>query len=70
MNLKTYLKRKRLTQAAFAKEVGVTQGAVWQWITDKQQISAEKAILVERATGGMVPRHEMRPDLWPTRESA
>jgi DNA-binding transcriptional regulator YdaS (Cro superfamily) len=65
MNLKTYLRKHKLSQSEFARQVGVTQGAVWQWLEGKQRISAEKALLIEGATGGVVSRQELRADLWP-----
>jgi DNA-binding transcriptional regulator YdaS (Cro superfamily) len=69
MKLKTYLKSEALTLKQFADKVGCTPGAVWQWATDYQKITAENALLVEKATDGKVTRHELRPDLWP-RDSA
>jgi DNA-binding transcriptional regulator YdaS (Cro superfamily) len=65
MDLATYLKRNRVSQAQFARKVGVTPGAVWQWLNDEARISAEKVLPIERATDGAVTRHDLRPDLYP-----
>jgi DNA-binding transcriptional regulator YdaS (Cro superfamily) len=47
------------TIAALARALGVTRAAIHQW----RRIPAERVISVEKATG--VPRHELRPDLYP-----
>jgi DNA-binding transcriptional regulator YdaS (Cro superfamily) len=52
------------TQAELARRVGVVPMAVTQWKRHRR-IPADKVLLVEKATGGQVTRHEMRPDLYP-----
>lgn len=47
-----------------AEGLGVTRSAVSQW----QRIPAERVLDVERITG--VPRHELRPDLYPAPEAS
>lgn len=42
-----------------AEALHVTRSAISQW----RQVPAERVLDVERATG--VPRHELRPDLYP-----
>lgn len=64
MNLKKYLTQEDLTQVEFAKRVGVSPGAVWQWING-YKIAAENVLPVEKATDGKVTRHDLRPDLYP-----
>lgn len=64
MYLKKYLERKKLTQAQFAKQVGVSQGAVCQWISGKSRITAERAKEIEEKTKKAIKRHELRPDLF------
>lgn len=32
---------------------------------DRQPVTAEMAVAIEKATGGVVSRQELRPDLWP-----
>ena len=65
MKLRTYLKTEKLSQTDFAKQMGVTQGAVWQWMNGYCRVSAENVLPIERATNGKVSRHELRPDLYP-----
>jgi len=43
-----------------ARHLGVTSQAISQW----RRVPAERVLDVERASG--VPRHELRPDLYPT----
>jgi DNA-binding transcriptional regulator YdaS (Cro superfamily) len=61
MNLNDYL--KTTTQDAFAKAVGVTQSMVAQWVAGAR-ITAERAVMIERATNGAITRGELRPDLF------
>ncbi len=41
--------------------LGITGQAIAQW----RRCPAEHAPLIERATGGQVTCHDLRPDLWP-----
>lgn len=41
--------------------LGITAQAIAQW----KRCPAEHAPLIERATGGQVTCHDLRPDLWP-----
>ena len=58
-------KWRAVTQTDLAKALGVTQGAVSQW--NQKRVPAERVLEVERITG--IPRHEMRPDLYPAPDS-
>ena len=56
---------KRAKQAignptALAKQLGITLAAVSQW----RQVPYLRVLEVERITG--VPRHELRPDIYPS----
>lgn len=51
--------RRAGSVAALAKKLGVTPQAVSQW----ENVPAFQVLAVEKATG--VPRHELRPDLYP-----
>ena len=51
-----------------ARRVGVTPQAVWLW-RKGSAIAAERAMEIDRATGGEVSKSDIRPDLWP-REDA
>lgn len=50
------------TQAALAAMLGFTQQAISEWVA-AGRVSRHGAMLVETATG--IPRHELRPDLYP-----
>jgi DNA-binding transcriptional regulator YdaS (Cro superfamily) len=63
MDLKTYL-HNYSTQAALAARLKVTQGLVHQWISGRTRITAERCLDIERATGGVVTRYELRPDVF------
>lgn len=45
--------------AALAKPLGISAQAIWQW----DEVPPLRVLAVERASG--VPRHELRPDLYP-----
>jgi DNA-binding transcriptional regulator YdaS (Cro superfamily) len=49
---------------ALSRHIGVTHQAISQWL----RVPADRVLQVERATG--VPRHELRPDLYPPTEVA
>lgn len=55
-----------LTLEQLGELFGVNKSTVLRWETEK--VPAERVIEVERATG--VPRWELRPDLYPSEESA
>ena len=49
-----------------ARRIGVTPQALYQW----PRVPAERVLEIERLTGGELPRHEIRPDLYPPDEAA
>lgn len=51
-------------QSALARAVNVTPQAVQHWVK-AGRVSHKKTIEVERVSG--IPRHELRPDIYPTR---
>ena len=53
------------SQAEVARKCGVSPQAITKWLS---RIPAERVLEVEKATG--LPRHELRPDLYPPEESA
>ena len=55
-------------QAELAKKLGKKQGHVSIWLTRDKKVPAVMALKIEQVTG--VPRHELRPDLYPPEEYA
>lgn len=53
------------SQSALARRCGKKQGHVWHWL-NSEQVSAEAAILIDAATDGVVPKEQLRPDLYRT----
>lgn len=53
------------TQAKLAEASGIVQQHISRLLNGSRPITAEAAVAIERATGGVVSRHELRPDLWP-----
>ena len=51
-------------QRRLGELIGVAQQTVSFWLTTNAKIPAEKAIVLERATKGNIPRWVSRPDLW------
>ena len=49
------------SQQTLARALGITQQALSQW--KRRRIPAERVLDVERITG--VPRHDLRPDIYP-----
>ncbi|WP_413323302.1 transcriptional regulator [Acidithiobacillus ferriphilus] len=52
------------SQDAMAKAIGVSQFAVSKWVRGVGAISAESAVLIEHATGGVITREDLRPDIF------
>lgn len=52
------------SQSALAEILGVRPQAVQQWVA-AGSVSHKRVIAVEKATGGIVSRQELRPDLYP-----
>lgn len=50
-------------QGALARELGVTQGLVWQWLSGRRPIAPERCAEIEAATGGRVLAQDLRPDV-------
>ena len=72
MDIRTFRKKHKLTQAAFAVLVSkhgqpATQSLVSQWETGEVVLTADRCVQIERATRGAVGRSQLRADLWPAR---
>ncbi len=52
-------------QTQLARLLGVKQANVWHWLNRAERIPAEYVLPIEKATGGEVSRHLLRPDLFP-----
>lgn len=52
--------------AALGRALGISSQAVSQW----ERAPAERVLEIERAVQGRVTRHELRPDLYPSEETA
>jgi len=66
MDLSTYLKEHSRTD--FANSLHVSQGLIYQWEKQIRPISPKKCVEIERVTGGLVTRKDLRDDweeLWP-----
>ncbi|MBD8548028.1 YdaS family helix-turn-helix protein [Sphingomonas sp. CFBP 8760] len=49
------------SQSALARLLGVTQRAVWRWVTEGKPLPAQHVEACERET--RVPKEKLRPDL-------
>ena len=61
MDLKTYFATHK--QVDLARALGVTQGAIHQWLGGQRSIPLKRAIEIERYTAGVVTCEELCPDL-------
>lgn len=61
-----------LGQTGLAQKLGITTQALTKWKRRPidRQVPASRVLEVERACGGRVSRHELRPDLYPSDEDA
>jgi DNA-binding transcriptional regulator YdaS (Cro superfamily) len=66
MDIRTFRKHRRLSQREFGGllDPPVTQGMVGHWESGLGRVTAERAKQIEDATGGLVTRHELRPDIF------
>ncbi|GAA4400452.1 transcriptional regulator [Quisquiliibacterium transsilvanicum] len=62
MNLHEYLVGS--SNAALAQALGVPPPLVSQWKTGARPIPIERCLQIERATGSVVRRWDLRPDDW------
>jgi len=56
-----FIAESGLTKTAFADICGVTRGALRYW----KHVPAEYVLRLEKASGGKLSRHVMRPDIYP-----
>lgn len=55
----------RTTQLAFARQLGVSQGLVSHWITERKQVAPEWVLRICEVSDWQVTPHEVRPDIYP-----
>ena len=72
MQLSAYLQKQDISATRFAKGIGISKSMVTLLLQGKRRPSPGLAKTIERATGGEVARHELRPDVWdvPKRRAA
>lgn len=58
------------SQVKLANAIGCSQQYISWLLSDAKQISVEKALQVEKVTGGKVSRHDLRPDVFGQPETA
>lgn len=51
-------------QNALARVLGLKQAHVWNWLNRDREVPAEHCRKIEQATGGLVTRYELRPDVF------
>lgn len=56
--------RLKGSQLKLAEAAGCSQQQISYLLNEANQISAEMAIAIERATDGLMPRDKLRPDLF------
>jgi len=65
MKLKPYLKKHDITQAEFADLLGVTQGLIGHYVTNRQTCTNPITLRrIEKLTGGLVKRQDMYPEMF------
>lgn len=62
--MKEILAFRRVNCSKLAKQLGCSRQLVSHWRRGRQKIPAERAKAIEEKTGGVILRHELRPDLW------
>lgn len=64
MDIQQYLIQSKTTQRQFAEKVGVTQGFISR-LVQGEKVPPALVIPIEKATSGVISRHELRPDIYP-----
>lgn len=64
MNLSQYVEHGRGRQTELARLIGAQPQLVWQWSRGVRPVPIARCAAIERATGGLVTRRELRPDDW------
>ena len=65
MTLSEYISAKgRGAISNLAKQIGAHVPDVSRWVTGERPVPIERCVAIERATGGVVTRRDLRPDDW------
>lgn len=59
MDIPAYLTKHRLSQKQFAEKIGVSPGAVWQWLNGYARMSGEKAEEIVQTTNGEIKQRDV-----------
>lgn len=51
-------------QVDLARRLGITAAAVNQWVKGRRPVPPERCRAIEAATGGVVTRYDLRPDVF------
>lgn len=70
MLLRDFAHQSGVKVLELAAQVGITRQHMYRLINGKRRVPAELVLPIERATGGAVTRHDLRPDLYPTPDRA
>lgn len=60
--LASFRKKQDLTLKALGEALGVDKSTVLRW--ERNGVSAERAVEIEKKLGGKVKRQELRPDIF------
>lgn len=63
MNLKTYL-TKHETAVSLARRISAYSSDISSWSNGKRPVPVWAAVAIERETGGLVTRRDLRPHDW------
>jgi hypothetical protein len=63
VTLRTFLRRRHLTVAAFARRCRLSQAAIYRYLEGSRHPTLEMALRIEKATAGLVtPRELLRAE--------
>jgi len=64
MTLTEYLQSGRKTASELARELGIAPSMIYQYRMGLRTVPARRCPDIERATGGVVTRKDLRPHDW------
>jgi transcriptional regulator with XRE-family HTH domain len=65
MDISAYLEKHGLSQEKFAKQVGVTQSLVSQWLNGDTGITIDRVKRIVIETNGEITPHDLMPETFP-----